>query len=68
MSTVEALPAVRIKFGGWYDGDNHKPGRGWYFVCCCGHVGRGQLIQQSAWKQWLKHEARCEVARARSAA
>jgi hypothetical protein len=58
---VDERPVVRIKFGGWYDGDNHKPGRGWYFVCRCGHVGLGQILRQSAIRQWDKHKRRCDV-------
>lgn len=52
--------AVTIKFGGWYEGDNHKPGRAWYFVCRCGQIGMGQLLQFDAVRSWKKHARRCE--------
>lgn len=48
-----------IKFGGWYDGDNHKPGRGWYFICRCGKIGLGQLLPASALRAYRKHARRC---------
>ena len=48
-----------IKFGGWYDGDNFKPGRAWYYVCDeCREIGLGQLLPQSAQRAYEKH-ARC---------
>jgi hypothetical protein len=47
--------SAEIRFGGWHNGDNHKPGRGWYFICSCGHVGLGQLLPASAQRQWKKH-------------
>lgn len=56
------MSTVQIKFGGWHDGDNHKPYRGWYFVCACGHVGKGQLLPESARRQWKKHSRNCPAA------
>lgn len=66
VAEVGELPYV-IRFGGWHDGDNHKPGRGWYFVCrSCGRIGLGQLLPASARRRWETH--RCTSATSSSAA
>lgn len=59
---------VEVKFGGWHRGDNHKPGRGFYFFCRCGQVGLGQVLPASAMRQWRKHARRCGDAKVREAA
>lgn len=46
---------LAIEFGGWHKGDNHKPGRGFYFMCSCGKIGLGQILPASAERQWKKH-------------
>lgn len=63
LATDDPRPLVEIKFGGWHDGDNHKPYRGWYFVCRCGEVGLGQLLPENARRQWKKHAHRCDDVR-----
>lgn len=52
---------IATKFGGWYDGDNYKPGRAFYFVCSCGKIGLGQLLPASAIRQFEKHVWRAKM-------
>ena len=54
-SQTQLCESAVVRFGGWHNGDNHKPGRAWYFICSCGKVGLGQLLEASAWRQWGKH-------------
>lgn len=52
-------PTMEIKFGGWHNGDNWKPGRGWFYVCRCGRVGLGQLLPMDAARRWRDHARSC---------
>jgi hypothetical protein len=62
-AAVSATVECEVRFGGWYDGDNHKTGRGWYFVCGgCRAIGLGQLLPESARRDFAKHARRCPSA------
>ena len=59
---------VATKFGGWYEGDNRKPGRGFYYVCSCGKIGLGELLPASAHRAWKKHAEKAKWEARRAAA